>query len=217
MRRLPRQQRSRELVERLLDATAAVVVERGVQHTTTNHIAERAGVSIGSLYQYFPDKEALLEALLDRMSRNIGAAFRTQANQIDFTRFALRDVAKMGLTLGIRMIRDDPLMQELVRNWNHVPVDKVLDPLEQFFLAMAQPYFLQNRQNYPVKHLEARLYVLVNSALFTSIRYLLQDPPPISEKAFINAMTDMIVALLEAPDGTGKAAAPATPAGKPGA
>lgn len=199
MRRLPRQQRSRELVERLLDATAAVVVERGVQHTTTNHIAERAGVSIGSLYQYFPDKEAMLEALLERMSGQIGSTFRRHATRIDFTRFGLRDVTKTGLTLGIQMIRSDPLMLELVRNWNHVPVHRILDPLEQFFIAMAQPYFLRNRQDYPVQHLEAKLYVLVNSALFTSIRYLLQDPPPISEKAYINAMTDMIVALLEPP------------------
>lgn len=199
MRRLPRQQRSRELVERLLDATAAVVVERGVQHLTTNHIAERAGVSIGSLYQYFPDKDALLEALLERMSRQIGSNFRSAANRVDFTSIPLRDVAKTGLTLGIRMIRDDPLMLELVRNWNLVPVHRVLDPLEQFFLVMAQPYFLKNRQDYPVRHLDAKLYVLINSSLFASIRYLLQDPPPISEKAFINAMTDMIVSLLEAP------------------
>ncbi|MFZ5756144.1 MAG: TetR/AcrR family transcriptional regulator [Pseudomonadota bacterium] len=208
MRRLPRQQRSRELVSRLLDATAAVVVERGVLHTTTNHIAEKAGVSIGSLYQYFPDKEALLEALLERISQDIGSTFRAQANNVDFTRYALRDVTKMGLTLGIGMIRNDPLMRELVQNWNHVPVHKVLDPLEQFFTVMAQPYFLRNRQDYPVKHLEAKLYVLINSALFTSIRYLLQDPPPISEKAFINAMTDMVVALLEGPDRPA-AAAPA--------
>ena len=201
MRRLPRQQRSRELVERLLDATAAVIVERGVQHLTTNHIAEKAGVSIGSLYQYFPDKDSLLEALLERMSGQIGATFRANANRIDFTRFALRDVTKTGLTLGIQMIRNDPLMLELVRNWNLVPVHRLLDPLEQFFTVMAQPYFLRNRHDYPVKHLEAKLYVLINSSLFTSIRYLLQDPPPISEKAFINAMTDMIVALLESGDG----------------
>ena len=76
MRKAPKQKRSREMVSRLLDATAATIAERGLDGTTTNHIAEQAGVSIGSLYQYFPDKEALVEALLTRMGEQAGLRFR---------------------------------------------------------------------------------------------------------------------------------------------
>jgi AcrR family transcriptional regulator len=199
MRRLPRQQRSRELVNRLVDATAAVIVERGLDGTTTNHIAERAGVSVGSLYQYFPDKEALLEALLERLGRDLGMKFRAWAEQFDISRHPLRDVARTGVTAGLYMIRNDALMRELLRNWNRVPSDRVLDQLEQVFLVIAQPYFLKNYRDYPVENLEARLYVLVNAAIFTTIRYLLQDPAPIPEKAYVRAMTDMIVAQLDAP------------------
>ncbi len=47
-------------------ATAHILVKRGYEAATTNHIAEAAGVSIGSLYQYFPNKEAIVAALLDR-------------------------------------------------------------------------------------------------------------------------------------------------------
>lgn len=197
MRRPPKQQRSREMVERLLDATAATLVARGFDYTTTNHIAEQAGVSIGSLYQYFPDKEALIAALLDRIARDVGRNFRARAEQVDINRFALRDIAAAAITLGLAMIRNDPLLLELVRNWNRLPVDKVLDPLEQLFMARAQPYFLRHHREYPVSDLEAKLYVLINAVLFACIRYLLQENPPVREKDFVRATTDMIVALLE--------------------
>lgn len=61
-RRRPVQERSRRTVECILDAAVHVFGEKGYA-ATTNHVAERAGLSIGSLYQYFPDKDALLAAL----------------------------------------------------------------------------------------------------------------------------------------------------------
>lgn len=64
-RRAPRQRRSRETVDTLLEAAAQMFTQRGLA-ATTNHIAERAGLSIGTLYQYFPNKEALLHALAAR-------------------------------------------------------------------------------------------------------------------------------------------------------
>lgn len=65
-RKIPKQRRSREMVEAILEAAARVFVEAGLDEATTNAIAHRAGVSIGSLYQYFADKESLVRALLLR-------------------------------------------------------------------------------------------------------------------------------------------------------
>lgn len=50
----------------ILEATTQLLEENGVQSLTTNHVAKRAGVSIGTLYQYFPDKQALLDAILSQ-------------------------------------------------------------------------------------------------------------------------------------------------------
>lgn len=64
-RKQPRQARSRDTVHAILRAAAQVFAAQGYAATTTNHIAVRAGVSIGSLYEYFPSKDALLVALME--------------------------------------------------------------------------------------------------------------------------------------------------------
>lgn len=65
-RKQPVQARSRAMVEALLEATARVLADEGPQALNTNRIAELAGASIGSLYQYFPTREALVAALVER-------------------------------------------------------------------------------------------------------------------------------------------------------
>lgn len=66
-RRKPRQKRAEDTVVVLLDATERVVSKRGFHAATTNHIARVAGVSIGTLYHYFPTKESLVAAVVHRM------------------------------------------------------------------------------------------------------------------------------------------------------
>ncbi len=65
-RKYPRQERSRQTVERILDAAAHIFNVHGFTASTTNDIADEAEVSIGSLYQYFPNKDAILVALTNR-------------------------------------------------------------------------------------------------------------------------------------------------------
>ncbi|MEO1059450.1 MAG: TetR/AcrR family transcriptional regulator [Actinomycetota bacterium] len=65
-RKRPMQARSVALVERVLDEAARLFESTGYHATTTNHVAEAAGVSVGSLYQYFPNKDALLVGLVER-------------------------------------------------------------------------------------------------------------------------------------------------------
>jgi AcrR family transcriptional regulator len=67
-RKLPAQSRSNETVNAVLEAAARILERHGFEGYTTNAIAERAGVSIGSFYQYFPNKDAVTVALMERES-----------------------------------------------------------------------------------------------------------------------------------------------------
>lgn len=68
MRKTPQQARSRALVDRIVAAGRAVLVENGYDACSTNRIAARAGVSPGSLYQYFPDKASIIGAVIEQYS-----------------------------------------------------------------------------------------------------------------------------------------------------
>jgi AcrR family transcriptional regulator len=82
LRRRPAQRRSAERVQRMLDACAEILDEAGYDGLSTTRIAQRAGVAIGSVYQFFPDKRAVAQALAlrnlelfgERVSRRIEAS-----------------------------------------------------------------------------------------------------------------------------------------------
>ncbi|MES2149165.1 MAG: TetR/AcrR family transcriptional regulator [Pseudomonadota bacterium] len=65
------QDRSRMTVDALIEATARILVREGYDKASTNRIAEEAGVSVGSLYQYYPGKEALVVAVIERHNRDL--------------------------------------------------------------------------------------------------------------------------------------------------
>jgi AcrR family transcriptional regulator len=79
-RKLPRQERSRVTVEAILEATTRILVEEGYDRANTNRIAERAGISIGSLYQYFPNKESLMTALMEQHAQEMAELVETKLN-----------------------------------------------------------------------------------------------------------------------------------------
>jgi AcrR family transcriptional regulator len=66
MRKLPTQDRAQRTIETIFQATAQIVESEGEAGLTTNKVAKKAGFSIGTLYQYFPSKEAILLAMINR-------------------------------------------------------------------------------------------------------------------------------------------------------
>jgi AcrR family transcriptional regulator len=76
-RKEPKQARSRLMVELVFETTADILQKEGIDKVTTNRIAQQCGISIGSLYQYFPNKQALLLALAEAELRNAAAELRS--------------------------------------------------------------------------------------------------------------------------------------------
>ena len=75
MRRMPQQSRGQKRLDLILDTAAELFAEIGYEAATTNAIADRAGISIGSLYRYFPDKDAILRALANRYYEQLHALY----------------------------------------------------------------------------------------------------------------------------------------------
>jgi AcrR family transcriptional regulator len=80
-RRVPQQDRGERRVAEVLEAAAGVIAERGYDGATMTEIAERAGSSIGALYQYFPNKEAIARALRHRCAEEMKALWAPLASE----------------------------------------------------------------------------------------------------------------------------------------
>jgi AcrR family transcriptional regulator len=125
-RRAPSQRRSRERVESLLTVASALIAEMGSDALRMSDVAQRAAVSIGSLYQYFPDKGALIRALAERHNA-VGRA--CVAAELD----AVQDEA--GLAAAMERILDayyamflaEPVMRDI---WCGTQADKELQAMD---------------------------------------------------------------------------------------
>jgi AcrR family transcriptional regulator len=112
-RRTPSQQRSRDTVEILLQAAAQVFDREGTT-ATTNRIAERAGVSVGTLYQYFPNKTGMLQALAEEHVRRSTDRIEVLAADLDARRPAWDDTIRAIAMAAVVEHTDNPRLHELM-------------------------------------------------------------------------------------------------------
>jgi len=193
-RKAPRQDRSREMVEAILQGAAEVFSEQGYARATTNRIAGRAGVSVGSLYQYFPNKDSLLLALYQRhhaeVHRVVEAALDRLARRSTPLQAGLRglmaDLAALhrrnpalsrALSLGV--LQQSPAFAELDRHDDRDQLQQVVRVLQ------GRPDVRRGN------HLAMAL--VLGQAAGQLCRWLVHDPPP---GAAQGTLLDEVVALL---------------------
>ena len=115
-RRKAKQDRARETVGVVLEAAARVLARHGYAGATTNRIAEAAGVSVGTVYEYFANKEAVFEALVEREMEELLAAL--QGDEPPPPDAAIGDVLGRVIVSGMTALRHGP---ELYRALERVP------------------------------------------------------------------------------------------------
>jgi AcrR family transcriptional regulator len=149
-------------VDSLVEATARILVRDGFDRASTNRIAEEAGVSIGSLYQYFPSKEALVAAVIDRHKKEL----------MQVVRGALANVATLPLEQGVRRLvalaikahRVDPELHRVLAE--QTPRTGKLKEVEAFNrenYAMFRTYLEGHRDEIRAIDLQLAAFVCVTS------------------------------------------------------
>jgi len=116
MRRAPRQARGHQRVDLLLDAAADVVAEVGVEAATTNAIAARANTSVGSLYQFFDDKHALIWALSQRMITAGMLANRSSWSPEDPAKWSIPEIVERSVRSWTEFMDANPAYPAVARS-----------------------------------------------------------------------------------------------------
>ena len=192
--KVPRQRRAIEMVHVLLDAAIIVLEADGMVGFTTNRVADKAGVSVGSLYQYFEGKEALVEALMDKLADDIAQGLR----RLPLADSAgLRETVEGAIRFGFAVLHSrDGLYLELVRNWHRLPTNRVADALQQHFMELSRLYFIKHYRDYPIEDLQVRVFIVANSVLFTMVRHASQNDALLREDDIAAGLTDMVVGYM---------------------
>ena len=125
-RRAPTQQRSRDRVERILAAATAIIEEAGSDAMRMSDLAERAEVSIGSLYQYFPDKGAVIRTLAERYNAQGRACIDEELADIGDGPELEKAFGRL-VDIYYGMFLDEPVMRDI---WSGTQADKGLRDID---------------------------------------------------------------------------------------
>jgi AcrR family transcriptional regulator len=161
-RKAASQERSRATVDALVEATARILVKEGFDKASTNRIAEVAGVSIGSLYQYFPGKEALVAAVIERHQQEIMQTVRGELAEV-LAQPVEKAVRKL-VAVAIKAHRVDPKLHRVLAE--QIPRVGALEKLETFNrenYTLFRTYLESHRDELRVDDLELASFVCVTS------------------------------------------------------
>jgi len=197
-RKAPRQLRSQATVTAILDATAHILLERGFAQTSTNAVAERAGVSVGSLYQYFSNKDALIAALHARHGEQMMAVIqRALTKAMDAT----LDDALGGLieaTVEAHRV-DADLHRVLEQQLGGTDIESLheeyVDVMEDRIVAL----LARHRDEITAPDLKLASYMLMNASHGLIHAVVLQRPKGVSLKAATQEIVRMMKAYLTSP------------------
>jgi AcrR family transcriptional regulator len=197
-RKSPAQARSRETVAAILRGAAQVFSRHGYAAGTTNRIAERAGVSIGSLYEYFPNKDALLVALMvEHVREGEALLLRTRAD-LGPGPHALRDVVHRFVTAMVALHDRDAALHRVL--FEQTPLPRPIRDLLEAVEARITQFLVTMLARYPevrLRHPErtARLVVQVVEAL--THRHVLETHHD-DDQAFVDEVVTLVLAYLTA-------------------
>ena len=185
-------------VDALIEATARILVREGFDKASTNHIAETAGVSVGSLYQYFPSKEALVAAVIDRHHQEL----------MEVVRGALAEVAELPVKHAVRKLvitaieahRVDPRLHRVLAE--QIPRTGKLENVETFNReahALFRAYLERHRDEFRAVDLDLAAFVCVTSIEALTHTAVLHHSEMLSDQAagkLVDEATRLVVRYL---------------------
>ena len=183
------------MVERILDAATHVLATQGYAAMSTNRVAQVAGVSVGSLYRYFADKDEIFETLRIRASEAILRDLTSAITE------AARQPPRPGVHAVISALVEaldahGPVVRALV---NEVPMgtqSNVLPEIERGLATFTRVYVAQQLPDVPPDELDARIYLAMGVTLNSCLRIALEKPPELDAGHLVDLVVDMLVVGL---------------------
>ncbi|MFT4625949.1 MAG: AcrR family transcriptional regulator [Myxococcota bacterium] len=193
-RKRPKQARSRATVEAILDATAELLVRHGLDALTTNHVADRAGVSVGSVYQYFPNKSSLVAGLVERHANRRGAILTASLGEGTDDPVALVRSVVCGVVASHRHASE--LHRILILAMVHADHVDGLLAFNQRVTDVVTAYLIAHSHLLRPKRLDVAAFMLVQSVEATVHRAVVDRPELLDDDGLVDELTVMLSRYL---------------------
>jgi len=197
-RKPPQQSRARVTVAAILEATIRVLEQEGAEAATTSRIAEVAGVSVGTLYQYFANRDAIVDALQEREFERASEMLQRTLGSADFT--SERQLARAVISGLLELYRAAPALHRLfvLDGLRITPAERVrafdlrsIEILRSFLSVTPWPVASRNPA--------VTAFILYQSVRATMLAYMLEAPPSISDVVLVDELTDLVLCYLMVP------------------
>ncbi|RTM14037.1 MAG: TetR/AcrR family transcriptional regulator [Bradyrhizobiaceae bacterium] len=192
------QERSRATVDALVEATARILVRDGFEKASTNRIAEVAGVSVGSLYQYFPSKEALVAAVIERHNEEIMGNVRAALAEV--ADLPLDKAVRKLVTVAIEAHRINPKLHRVLAE--QIPRTGQLKDVEAFnreVHTLVRTYLESRRKEMRKVDLDVATFICVSAIEAVAHNTVLNGAEMLSEKmvkVLVDETTRLVVGYL---------------------
>lgn len=193
-RKEPKQVRSRALVTDILTAAARVFVEDGLDGANTNRIAEVAGVSVGSLYQYFPNKQSLARALL---VQHVQQAEQLRPAELRETKLSLPERIRVAVRWQLDVHAQDPALHEtLTRIAPSVLGMDTIRAFERFHQRTLRFILESYREELGDRDLDKAAFIVAQTMESLTHGAVLHHPEWLRDEGLADEITDLVVKYL---------------------
>jgi AcrR family transcriptional regulator len=199
-RKQPHQARARMTVGAILDGAVQILDREGLDAATTTRIAEVAGVSIGSLYQYFPHRDAILNALQDREFERALAMLAGILAEGNLDRTPRETVTAVVHGLASLYRTCPGLHRVLAIEGLRVAEAERVHAFDRRCIAMVQSFLSSTRARVRRQDLNAAAFVAFQAVRAVMLASLLERPAGLTESAVTSELVDLLLGYLIAPE-----------------
>jgi len=185
------------MVERILDAAGRVLVTSGYDGASTHRIAREAGVSPGSVYQYFPNKDVIVHMAVERMVGQVSERLAAAVAEA-FAADPADGVRSMVTAVLTTTEEHRELTRVLVEQLPRLGGSNAIPAFERRGMDQAQGYLLAMRPHVDPRSATADAWMAIQAVQQLVTRYVL-DEPPIDRDVFIDGLTRLVLGFLAVP------------------
>lgn len=196
MTRKPQQQRAKATVDAIVQAGFLCLAKHGIEGTTTRHIADEAGIGVGSLYEYFANKQEVMDAMYQMVVADVVSMIQPLTPRL--VKMEIHEAVR-ALLYEFRelLMRDDARYLKYASQAVNVAHRDNLEPINKILNDLVVQYVMHHPEVMRMRNLPVMSYIIINGGIFSVIRHLGESAPMLTFDQLAGGLADMAKHVMD--------------------